>query len=93
MAITGRSVATQVLIIVRIEQHLMRFLTVGTQDKCSAVCQLEVGHLELHPLATDDRPIYTPVELEGLTWRKRQGHECATTGDSCRFLLPLVPCP
>ena len=63
----------------RVEQHLMRLLRIRTQDEGAAVAELDVGDLQLHPLAPDDRPILRPVELERLARQERQRHERAAT--------------
>ena len=57
-----------------IEQHLMGLQRIGTQAKGPAMRQLDMGDLELHPLATDDRKVLAPVKLE---W-------------TCRGLVPLL---
>ena len=54
--------------IVRIEQHLVRFLAVRAQREGAAVREFEVRKLELHSLTADDRPVFAPVELERLAW-------------------------
>ena len=46
-----------------------------------------MGDLQFGPLAADDRPIFRPVELEGLARQKRQRHEHAAAA-RLLFLLP-----
>jgi hypothetical protein len=71
---------------VGVEEHLMRLLRVGAEEERTAVGELEVGDLQLRPLARDDRPILRPVELERFAGQERQRHErAATTG----LLLPM----
>ena len=73
-------------VVVGVKQHLMGLLQIGPQDEGAAVGELEVGDLQLGPLAADDRPVLRPVELEGLAWLERQGHVGAATAG---LLLPL----
>lgn len=49
--------------------------------------QLDMGDLQLDPLADNVRPVFAPVELERLAGPKHQGHECAAS----RRLLCTVP--
>ena len=69
-----------------VEQHLVRLQQIGPQDEGPAVGELEVGDLQLGPLAADDRPVLPPVELERLAGLKRQRHEGAAPAG---LLLPL----
>jgi hypothetical protein len=55
------------------------------------VRQLEVRDLELHPFAADHRPLFAPIKLERLTWRKHQRHERSTAGNLRRFALLASP--
>ena len=71
---------------VGIKQHLMGLQQISPDQKGSAVRQLNVGNLQLRPLATQDRKILAPIELECLARPKRQGHEDAAP---CRLLIPL----
>ena len=50
---------------VGVEQHLVGLQEIGTDDEGPAVTELEVGNLQLGPLAADDRPVLGPVKLEG----------------------------
>ena len=68
-----------------VEQHLMGLLRVGPEEEGAAIAELEVSHLQLGPLATDDRPIFRPVELKRLARQKRQRHKHAAT--ACLLLL------
>ena len=51
---------------VRVEQHLMGLQGIGPQKEGPAVRQLDMRHLQLHPLAADDRKVLAPVKLERL---------------------------
>ena len=73
-------------VIMGVEQHLVGLLRIGAEKEGAAVAELEVGDLQLGPLAGDDRPVLRPVELERLAGRERQGHEDAAAGG---LLLPL----
>ena len=44
-------------VIVGVEQHLMGLLRIGAQGEGAAVAELDVGDLQLHPLAGEQRPI------------------------------------
>ena len=62
--------------IMGVKQHLVGLKKIGAEKKRAAVRQFEVRHLQLDPLAADDRPILAPVELERLSrlkdqWNKR----------------------
>jgi hypothetical protein len=67
-------------VIMGVEQHLVGLLRIGAENEGAAIAELEVGNLQLGPLATDDRPVLRPVELERLAGHERQGHEHATAG-------------
>ena len=58
--------------IMGVKQHLMGLKKIGAKKKRAAVRQLEVRHLQLDPLAADDRPILAPVKLERLSRLKDQ---------------------
>lgn len=62
---------------VRVEQHLVGLQGIGPQKEGPAVRQLDMGDLELHPLATDYRKVLAPVELERLAGAESQGDEGA----------------
>ena len=70
-----------------VEQHLVGLLRIGAENEGAAVGELEVGDLQLGPLAGDDRPIFRPVELERFAGQERQRHEHATAA-RLLFLLP-----
>jgi hypothetical protein len=57
--------------IMRVEQHLVGLLRIGAKNEGAAIGELEVGNLQLGPLAGDDRPIFRPVELERLAGHER----------------------
>jgi hypothetical protein len=44
-------------VIVGVEQHLVGLLRIGSEKEGAAVGELEVGDLQLGPLARDDRPV------------------------------------
>ena len=50
-----------------IKQHFVGLQPIGADKERTAVTQLKVGDLQLHPFAGNDRPIFAPVKLEGLT--------------------------
>ena len=43
-----------------VKQHLMGLQEIGAREKSPAVRKLELRHLQLGPLAGDDRPILAP---------------------------------
>lgn len=43
-----------------------RRFAIGPQEKDAAVRQLDMGNLELHALASDNRKVLAPIELERL---------------------------
>ena len=51
---------------VRVKQHLVRLQWIGADEEGAAVAKLDMGCLQLNPIAADDRPILAPVELERL---------------------------
>ncbi len=59
----------------------------------TAMRQLAVGHLQLDLLAAQNRIVFAPVELEGLTELKDQRHECPASVSLLAILgLPqLIP--
>ncbi|CAD7047309.1 hypothetical protein RHAB21_03763 [Pseudorhizobium halotolerans] len=73
--------------VVGIEQHLVRLQEVCPDDEGPGVAQLRVGDLQLGALIANDRPIFRPVELEGLAWFERQGHKCPAAR---RLQFPLT---
>ena len=60
---------------VGVKQHLMGLKKVSPHEESTAVRQLDMGHLQLGALATQDRAIRTPVELERLAWPENQRHK------------------
>src|SRR3978361_329580 len=64
-------------VIMRVEQHLVCLLRVGAQKEGAAVAELEVGDLQLGALASNNRPVFRPIELESLAGHERQRHEYA----------------
>ena len=74
-------------VVVGVEQHLVGLLRIGAENEGAAVGELEVGDLQLGPLAADDRPVFRPVELERFARQKRQRHEHAAAA-RLLFLLP-----
>ncbi len=49
---------------VSVEQHLMGLQQVGSDQKGSAMGQLDMRDLQLRPLAADDGIVLAPIELE-----------------------------
>jgi hypothetical protein len=70
-----------------VEQHLMGLMRIGAENESAAVGELEVGDLQLRPLATDHRPVFRPVELERFAGQERQRNENAATA-GLLFSLP-----
>ena len=66
---------------------------ISPNNKRPAVRQLGVGCLQLDLLAAQDGPVLAPVELEGLTCSKHQGHECTTTTGLLLMLPFYLPAP
>ena len=68
----------------------MRLQRIGPQHIRPAVAELEVGNGELLSFATNDRPVFAPIELKRFPGCKAQGHERAAT---CThgFVLVLPP--
>ena len=58
-----------------IKQHLVRLQKIRPDDECPAVAKLRMSHLQFGAFIADDRPVFRPVELEGLTWIKGQRNE------------------
>ena len=48
-----------------IKQHLVRLQRIGPHDEGAAVAELEVRYLQLGAFATENCPVFRPVELEG----------------------------
>ena len=71
----------------------MRLQQIGPHQKCPAVRQLDMRHLQLDPLATDIGPIFAPVELERLAWCEHQRHESSTIRRVMRPLPFAFPLP
>lgn len=72
---------------VGVKQHLVGLQQVGAQQKGPAVRQLDVGHLKLGTLSTQNGEVVAPVELEGLARTEGQGDKGPP---SCRLLLTLT---
>jgi hypothetical protein len=72
---------------VGVEQHFMRLQQVGPYHEGAAVAELEVGDLQLGPLAANDGMLLAPVELECLARAKGQRHEDTAAGS---LLLALA---
>jgi len=53
---------------------------VVAQQEGAAVRELELGDLQLGAFAADDRPVFTPVELDGIA-----GVEGVVTGSFRRY--------
>mgnify|MGYP003638906595 CR=1 FL=1 len=64
----------------------MRLQQIGSDQKGTAVRQLDVGDLQLRALTTQNGKILAPVELEGLARAERKRHKGAAP---CRLLLLL----
>ena len=78
--------------IMGVKQHLVGLKRIGAKKKGAAMRQLNVRHLQLHPLAADDRPIFAPVELERLSRLKDQRDKRAAP-DGLFLALPIrFPC-
>ena len=63
---------------------------VSPHQKGPAVRQLDMGHLQLGALASQNRIILTPVELKGVARIKMQWNKGPTPH---RLLLALTICP
>jgi len=74
-------------VVMGVEQHLMGLLRIGPENEGAAVAELEVSDLQFGPLATDDRTVFRPVELERFARQKRQRNEHAAAA-RLLFLLP-----
>jgi hypothetical protein len=71
-----------------VKQNLMSLKKIGAQKKRSVVRQCEVRHLQFHPVAADDRPIFAPVELERFARLKGQRNKRAASASEF-FALPI----
>ena len=78
-------------VVMRVEQHLMGLQQIGADGERPAVAKLGVRHLQLDTNATDDREVLAPVELESLTWCKRQRHEASPPGSLLQPMTFLRP--
>src|ERR1700681_3275758 len=58
-----------------VEQHLVGLKKIRPDDEGPAMRQLGMGNLQLGPLALEDRPVLTPVELESFARLKDQRNE------------------
>jgi hypothetical protein len=70
-----------------VKQHLVGLQQIGTNQKSPAVRQLDMGDLQLCPLAAEDGIILAPIELERLPRAKRQRNESTAPR---RLLLSLL---
>ena len=77
----------------RVKQHLMGLQQIGADGERPAVAKLDVRHLQLDTNAMDDREVLAPVELESLTWCKRQRHEASPPGSLLQPMTFLLPGP
>ena len=50
-------------VVMGVKQHLMGLLRIGPENEGAAIGELEVGDLQLGPLAADDRPIFRPDSM------------------------------
>lgn len=76
-----------------VEQHLMGLQQIGADEEGAAVGQLDMGDLQLDPLAADDRPILAPIELECLARLESQRNE-SVPANRLLFALPVfLPVP
>src|ERR1700722_7840438 len=78
-------------VVVGVEQHLVRLLQIGAQEESPAITELEVGDLELGSLASDDRPIFRPIELKSLAGGESQRHEDAPARGSLLEMASGLP--
>ncbi len=76
-----------------VEQHLVGLEQIGPYHKGPAVAELGMGRLQLDPLAPDQRPVLTPIELESFSRLKGQGNEHAAAGGVLLALEILFPAP
>ena len=75
---------------VGVKQHLMALKKLSPHEESTAVRRLDIGHLQPGALATQDRAILTPVELERLAWPENQRHK--SPAPRCpALLLPVRP--
>ncbi len=72
--------------VVGVEEHLVGLQRIGSQHEGPAVTELEVGDLQLAALASEDGPVFAPVELEGFAGTKSKRDE----GAAAAGLLGLV---
>jgi len=73
-------------VVMSVKQHLVRLQKIGANKKRPAIRQLRMSDLQFDPLVADDRPIFTPVELERFAWLERQRHKDAA---ATRLLFSL----
>jgi hypothetical protein len=90
---TGYAFEDAEVMLMCIEQHLMRLQQIGPHQKGAAVQQLDMCHLQLDPFATDISPIFAPVEQERLAWCEHQRHESSTIRRMMRPLPFALPFP
>jgi hypothetical protein len=74
-----------------VKQHFVGLRPIGADIERTAVTQLKVGDLQLHPFAGNDCPIFAPVKLEGLSGGKLQGDVGVPAGRL--LLLQLLAAP
>lgn len=75
-----------------VEQHPMALQGVGAQQESPAMQQLDMRHPQLHALATQNRKVLAPVELEGIAGIKIQRHE-SPARRRLLVALPIRPPP
>lgn len=75
-------------LIVGVKQHFVGLVKIGADKKSAAIGQLHVSDLQFDPLATNDRPILAPVELERFARLECQAHESASA-NGLLFSLPI----
>ena len=71
---------------------------IGAVEKSAAIGQLDLSDLQLEPLASDERPVITPIEQERLAWLESQRNESAPgpSDDSDRIsptIMTIDPLP
>ena len=77
----------------RIKQHLMRLQQIGPNQKGAAVRQLDMGNLQLDPLAANIGPVLAPIKLKGFTRLEYKRQEDTPVGRVIRTLPFAFPFP
>jgi hypothetical protein len=72
---------------VRVEQHLVGLQGIGPQKEGPAVRQLDMGDLQLHAIAADNRIVLAPIKLERLAGAEGERNK----GAAPRGLLLALP--